>query len=67
MLDTREEQKCQGELKEGEMKKQRREGERHGGRPDPNRQTDRQTVRENPPVLGRAERLLGREEATTGL
>lgn len=33
----------------------------------PNRQVDRQTVRENPPVLGRAERLLGREEATTGL
>lgn len=43
---TREEQKCQAEPKAGEMKEQRREGERRGARPEPRRTdgpTDRRT------------------------
>lgn len=43
---TREEQKCQAEPKAGEMKEQRREGERRGTRPEPRRTdgpTDRRT------------------------
>lgn len=65
---TREEQKCQAEPKAGEMKEQRREGERRGTRPEPRRTdgpTDRRTEKAprcweegKPPQAGLSRGLL---------